>query len=277
MTTRLALLAALLMTAISPAAAAAAAPAPFDPRPHANFALRDGGLRIARFDVTARPSGDRVLVAITLTARSRAKDVRTVLRIGACTGGPPTLLDCRPTVNHVVVLHPGRTTIAHLNGRVPRPVRTNAIRVSLTRPGQVVRASRSPFAGLVDMLLPSSAWTTFADRAFGVRVARPWEGDAQPSEVAALTARTAQIDHNRLRATLAWTATGLPPGATVTTTSGACAAACPFSWQDVANQIGRVGFAERPSLRRTDDRQVFNLAARAPGGNLFSLVLPWPR
>jgi hypothetical protein len=277
MTAGLALLAALTAAAVVPATAAASAPAPYSPRPHADFALRDDGLRVARFDVSARPRGDRVLVSVTMTARSRAKDVRTVLRIGACTGGPQTSLNCQPTVNRLVVLHPGSTTITHLNGRVRRPVRTNAIRVTLTRPGQVVHPPRSPFVGIVDMVLPASAWTTFADRAFGVRVARPWEGDRLPYELTALTAGSAQIDRDRLRTTMAWTAAGLAPGAIVTTTVGRCPAACPLSWQEVTNQIGRVGFGERPFLRRTDDRQVLDLAARGPDGNLFSLVMPWPR
>jgi hypothetical protein len=281
MTTRLALLAALMAAAISSGAAvaSAAAPAPYSPRPHADFALRDGAPAVARFNVSAQPRGARVLVSVTLTARSRAaKDAKFVLRVGRCTGGRPTLPTCEPDVSRVVVLHPRTTSIIHLNARVLRPsARTNAVRVTLTKPGQIVRPHKTPFAGLVDMLLPASAWTTYAQRAFGVRVARPWEGDGLPYDLTALTARTAQINHDRLRATMAWTATGLAPGAAVTTAVSPCAAACPLSWQDVANQIGHVGFGERPFLPRTDDRQVFDLSARGPDGNLFSLAMPWPR
>jgi hypothetical protein len=261
--------------------AGAEASAPYVPRPHADFSLRDGGPRIARFDVRAQPRGDRVLVSITLTARSREKDLRAVLRIGRCDGGPPTFPACPPSVSHAVVLHPDTTTIVHLNGRVRRPsTRTNAIRVTLTRPGQVVSPGRSQFVGLVDMLLPASAWTTFPGQRFGLRVARPWEGEGTPYDVTAVTARSAQLDHERLRATLAWTAASIPPGTPVTTDAGSCATAgagCRRFPSTVANQIGRAGFGGRPALARADPRAALGFSARTPSASLFDLVMPWPR
>jgi hypothetical protein len=281
MIARLPLLAVVTATAVlcGTAVAGASARAPYVPRPHADFALRDGGLRIARFDVRAQPRGDRVLVSITLTARARTKDVRTVLRIGRCTGGPPTFPDCHPDVNRAIVLHPRTTTIVHVNGRVRRPSpRTNAIRISLTRPGQIVRPYRSQFVALVDLLLPVSAWTTFSGRRFGLRVARPWEGEGLPYDLTSVTAGAAQEDHDHLRATLSWTA-ALPAGTPVKTVAGPCppGQACGLSSQTVANQAGRAGFGMRPDLARTARRQLLTFGARTPSASLFDLVMPWPR
>jgi hypothetical protein len=269
--------AALLAAAGSAGAAAAGL---YKPRPHSDFTLRESSLRIARFDVSAQRRGNRILVAVKLTARSRAKDVRAILRIGRCVGGPSTFPSCPPAVSQAVLLHPRRTTFVRLGGLVPPPnPRTNAVRVSLTPPGRVVRPYRSPRAGLVDMLLPASAWTTLAGRSFGVRIARPWEGDGLPYDVRTIASRAAQIDEGRLRPTLSWTAAGVAPQAIVSTTAGPCAAgaACPFAWQRMANELGRVGFGGRPHVPRIEPGQVLTFGARTLNGSLFDLVMPWPR
>lgn len=275
------LLAALVLGLFAGAAAAAsaAAPALYGPRPHSDFTLRASALRIARFDVNARPQGRRILVSVTLTARSRRKDVRVVLRIGRCVGGPATFPSCPPAASRRVLLHPHRTVVVRFQGLVLRPrKRTNAIRVSLTAPGRVVRPYRSPHAGIVDMLLPARAWTRYADRSFGVRIARPWEGDALPHDVQAIAVRAAQIDHLRLLPTLSWTAAGVPPQGVVTTTIGPCAAGAPCrAFQRMADQHGRVGFGARPNLVRTETRQVLTFEASTLDARLFNLVLPWPR
>jgi hypothetical protein len=282
MIVRCRLVAAVTGAALAAAAGAAgsAAARPYSPRPHSDFTLRESGPRIARFEVNARPRGDRVLVSVTLTARSRRSDVRAILRIGRCVGGPPTFPSCPPAFSQAVLFHPHRTTFVRLGALVPRPnPRTNAVRVSLTPRGKVVRPYRSPGVAYADMLLPASAWTTYADRAFGLRVARPWEGDGLPYDVRTVAARAAQIDHDRLRPTLSWTARGVAPQAIVTTTAGPCATgvACPYVWQRMANQIGRVGFGGRPHVRRTEARQVLTFGARTLNGSLFDLVMPWPR
>src|SRR4051794_8996210 len=77
-------------------AASAGAVDRFHPRPHSDFTLRASGLRIARFDVNARPHGSRIQVSVKLTARSRRSDERVVLRIGRCVGGPATFPSCPP-------------------------------------------------------------------------------------------------------------------------------------------------------------------------------------
>lgn len=130
------------------------------------------------------------------------------------------------------------------------------------------------------MLLPSSAWTTFPGQRSGLRVARPWEGEGLPHDVTRVTARSAQVDHDRLRATLAWTAASLPAGTAVTTTVGSCATAgagCRRFPETVANQIGRAGFGARPMLARADRHPVLTYSARTPNASLFDLVMPWPR
>jgi|GEM_PF-7013369 len=268
-----------LLAAAAPAGVAA--PAPYRPRPHADFSLRDAGVQVARFDVRARPRGRRVLVSVTLTGRSRAKDMRTVLRVGRCTGGPPTFPICEPvSPGRAVTFRPGRTTVVNLNVRVPRPsVKTNAIRISLTPPGRVVRPFSSPFVGIVEVLLPASAWTTFAGRSFGLRVARPWEGDHLPYDVRSVAARSAQLDHDHLRPTLAWVAQ-VPVATQVTTQVEPCSVAltlCVRSWQTVSNQIGRASFGERPRLVRTEAEETLSFGARGTSGRLFTLTLPWPR
>jgi hypothetical protein len=270
----------LAFTAIGAADAVSAdAASRFRPRPHSDFTLRASGLRIARFDVNARPHGRRVQVSVKLTARSRRSDVRAVLRIGRCVGGPATFPSCPPAASRQVLLHPHRTIVVAFGALVLRPrARTDAIRVSLTRPGRVVRPSGGRRAGIVDMLLPRSAWTRYADRTFGVRIARPWEGDDLPYDVGTLAVRAAQIDHLRLRPTVSWTAAGVAPQAVVSTTLGPCAggAAC-HSWQRMADLVGRVGFGGRPNLVRAQTRQLLAFDARTLNGTLFSLVLPWPR
>lgn len=269
-----------MLAAAAAGSATAAAPARYDPRPHSDFTLRESEVRVARFDVTARPRSERVLVSVKLTARSRAKDVRAVLRIGRCVGGPSMSPSCPPAFSRAVLLHPRRTIVVSVSALVPRPrARTNAIRVSLTPRGKVVRPHRSRNVAMVDMLLPASAWTTYADRAFGLRITRPWEGDRLPYDVRTIAVRAAQIDLDRLRPTLSWTARGVAPQAIVTTTVGPCTgdAACRYAWQRMANQIGRVGFGGRPHATRTDALPLLTFGARTLNGSLFDLVMPWPR
>jgi len=263
----------------APGAASAGAADVFRPRPHSDFTLRASGLRIARFEVNTRPLGHRIQVSVKLTARSRGHDVRAVLRIGRCIDGPATFPSCPPAASRRVLLHPHRTIVVAFDALVlPPRARRDAIRVSLTRPGRVVRPYRSPRAGIVDMLLPRSAWTRYADRSFGVRIARPWEGDALPYDVGTIAARAAQIDHLRLRPSLSWSAAGVAPQAVVSTTLGPCADGAPCrSWQRMADLVGRVGFGGRPTLVRVQTRQLLAFDARTLDGTLFSLVLPWPR
>ena len=44
-------------------------------------------------------------------------------------------------------------------------------------------------------LLPASAWTRFAGQGFGLRVARPWEGDLLPYDVTTIAVRWRHSDH----------------------------------------------------------------------------------
>ena len=267
-----------LATVLTPATAGATS-APYDPRPRASFAMRDAGLRVARFDVHAVPRGERLLVGVTMTARSRARDVRAVMRVGRCTGGPVATPACEPAVNRPVVLHPGRTTIVHLNARVRRPSPTrDAVRVSLTPPGRVVRPS-SPAVAIVDVLLPSSAWTVFPGQRFGLRVARPWEGDGLPYDITTIAARGSQVDADTLQATLGWTA-DIPPGTVVTTTAGTCPAggvACPPPSETMADRLGHANESRNPRLQRAAPKQVLSYGARTADGSMFDLVMPWPR
>jgi hypothetical protein len=268
------------VVAVGAASSASAAAADlYRPRPHSDFTLRASSLRVARFEVSARPRGDRIEVSVKLTARSRRRDVRVVLRVGRCVGGPATFPSCPPAAGRRVLLHPHRTVVVAFRALLRRPrARTDAIRVSVTRPGRVVRPYRSPRAGIVDMLLPASAWRRYAGRTFGVRIARPWEGDRLPYDVGEIAARAAQIDHLRLRPSVSWSAAGVAPQAVVATTLGPCAggAAC-RSWQRMADLVGRVGFGGRPHLVRAQTRQLLAFDARTLDGTLFSLVLPWPR
>jgi len=260
--------------------ASAAAPGRYNPRPHSDLTLRESEVRVARFDVRAQARGSRILVSAKLTARSRTKDFRAVLRIGRCVGGPSRSPSCPPAFSRAVLLHPRHTIVLRVSALVPRPIaRTNAIRVTLTPRGKVVRPHRSRNVAMVDMLLPASAWTTYADRAFGLRVVRPWEGDRLPYDVRTIAVRAAQIDAARLRPTLSWTARGVAPQAIITTTVGPCTgdAACVYAWQRMANQVGRVGFGGRPHATRTDARQLLTFAARTLNGSLFDVVMPWPR
>lgn len=129
------------------------------------------------------------------------------------------------------------------------------------------------------MLLPASAWTTFSGQRFGLRVARPWEGDRLPYDVTSVDVRAAQKDHAHLLATLTWTA-ALAAATPITTIAGACptpAGACGLSSQTTANQIGRASFGMRPDLTRTIHRQPLTFSARTPSTFLFDLVMPWPR
>jgi hypothetical protein len=266
---------------LSCTAAVADGATPYRPRPHADFSMRDMGLRIARFDAFAQPHGNRIRVGVTLTARSRAQDLTAVLRIGRCTGGPPTSPICDPNASEVVRFHPGRTTIAHMTAVVPRPdARTDAIRISLTPRGVIVRPYRSRRAGIVDMLLPSSAWTAFAQQAFGLRVSRPWEGDALPYDLRSVGLRAAQIDRDRLRASLRWSANA-PPATTVTTVAGRCvpadAACAALVRQTTATPARTATFSARPTLRRVVARQTLLVDATTPDGYLFTLKMPWPR
>jgi len=198
---------ALIAGVIAPAARAQH-PQPYSPRPHADFSMRASPLRIARFDASAYPRGRHVRVYVTVTARSRTREREAVLRIGRCSGGPPVFPVCEPRVNRVVRFRPDSTTVAHVTALVARPsARTDAIRISLTGRGQVVRPYTSPGVGFVQMLLPARAWSTFTGQSFGLRVARPWEGDHLPYDVTAVGARTAQLDSDRVRPTFSWTAT----------------------------------------------------------------------
>jgi hypothetical protein len=275
------LLAALFVGAVSTAAPVASSTAAdaYRPRPHTDFTLRASHVRIARFDVNARPRAGRIQVSVKLTARSRGSDARVVLRIGRCVGGPATFPSCPPAASRRILLHPHRTIVVAFQALVPVPrARREAIRVSLTRPGRVVRPYRSPRAGMVDMLLPRSAWTRYADRTFGVRITRPWEGERLPYDVGTIAARAAQIDHLRLRPSVSWSAAGVAPQAVVSTTLGPCAGGAPCrAWQRMADLVGRVGFGGRPQLVRAQTRQLLAFDARTLDGTLFSLVLPWPR
>jgi hypothetical protein len=210
-----------------------------------------------------------------MTARSRGGDLRAVLRIGRCTGGRATSPTCKPNVSRAVLLHRNSTSIVYLNGRVPRPAaRTSAIRVSLTPPGQ-----SNPRVPLVNVLLPSSAWTAFARQAFGLRAARPWEGDGLQTELSTVTVRAAQIAHDRLRPTLQWTALA-PAGTAFATAVGSCVAAiptCPGALQTLAGADGSAHFAARPNvLRTTAAAQILSFRATTAEGSLFDLTMPWP-
>jgi hypothetical protein len=202
-----------------------------------------------------------------------------VLRIGRCSGGPVATPSCEPAISRAVLLHPRRTTIVAVSARVRAPsAGRDAIRVSLTPPGRVVRPS-SPRVAIVDMLLPASAWTRFAGQGFGLRVARPWEGDLLPYDVTTIAVRGSQVDAGRLDATLAWTAR-LPAGTLVSTTAGQCQAAdagCPPVSQTAAGAGGRASSERRQPLPRVRSRQMLTYGARTSEGSLFDLVMPWPR
>ncbi len=277
-THRLALLAATAATLLTPAAAHAAGDVP---RPHSDFTIRDQGVRIARFDVYAQPRDGRIRVGVTMTARARSRDLTLVLRIGRCTRGRPTLPTCEPNASRRVRLHPSKTSIVHMTALVPRPfARTNAIRISLTPRGRIVRAHRDPFAGIVDMLLPASAWTKFPAVAFGVRIARPWEGDGLPVDVRALTALGTQVSATALRASLQWHATA-PPATPITTVFGPCAMAIdpcvPFSGVTTLSPVGTGAFSVRRTLEPPNGTRILEFKAATAGNFLFGLRMPWPR
>jgi hypothetical protein len=267
------------------ACAACAQAADFNPRPHSDFTLRDKGVRIARFDVLARPRGDRVEIFVTVTARSRSAPMNAVLRIGRCTGGPPTLPICEPNASRAVRFSPRATTIIRMNATVPLPLaRSDAIRISLTPPGRIVRPNvdahkGDPQARIVDMLLPSSAWTGFVGGVFGVRIQRPWEGDLLPYDVRSIGARGAQLRTDDLRASLSWRVG--PAAATTMTTTAGCstpAAICnPFARPATTSATATTYFQARPTLHRTAAREVLRVGLDAARDTLLRLTLPWPR
>jgi hypothetical protein len=219
-------------------------------------------------------------MVVVLTARSRTTDVPAVLRVGSCTGGPMSLPVCEPNVNRSIVLHPSRTTLTRLTADVPRPAkRIDAIRISLTPPGKVVRPYRSPHAALAELLLPARAWTAYPDRAFGLRIYRPWEGDSLPYDVRAVRATAAQLSSDRLRPAFSWTASA-PSETRVETVESPCggtAQCTPRSKNTTIPAGGEASFFDRPVLPRPPRPLIWSLFTRAGGSILFNATMPWPR
>ena len=168
---------------------------------------------------------------------------------------------------------------------MPRPLaRSDAIRISLTPPGRIVRPNigarkGDPQAGIVDVLLPSSAWEDFAGAAFGVRIQRPWEGDRLPYDVRAFGARGAQLRTDDLRASLSWRVGAAAP--TTITTTAACstpAAICrPFARATTTSATATTYFQARPTLHRAAAHELLRVGLDAAGDTLLRLTMPWPR
>jgi hypothetical protein len=170
--------------------------------------------------------------------------------------------------------------LTRLTADVPRPAaRIDAIRVSLTPPGKVVRPSRSPHAALAELLLPARAWTAYPDRAFGLRVYRPWEGDGLPYDVRAVRAAAAQLSPQKLRPTFSWTA-GADSETRVETVESPCAGTAQCTAPTKSTTIpagGEASFLDRPILPRPSRPLIWSFFVRAGDAILFNATMPWPR
>jgi hypothetical protein len=264
------------------ASPAVAASVPYNPRPHSDLALRGSGLRVARFEAGARPHGKRIRVIAVLTARSRKHDVRAILRIGRCTGGPIYFPLCQPNVSRRVTLHATKTTFMRLIADVPRPShRVDAIRVSVTPPGKVVRPyGASAAAGMADLLLPARAWTAYPDRTFGLRLYQPWEADHEIAyDVRSLRAHGAQVASDALRPTLAWKVSASRT-TQIQTVVSACAGTLqcqPLTTEKTIPAGGTRRYLDRPLIKRNGRPAIWSFFTRSGDGVVFNVTLPWPR
>lgn len=197
----LALAAAALVLA-GPAAAHAQDPYPSGARPHSTVSIDDlDGVAVTRLQASTVRRGRAIHARLRFTARLRSGRRRVaVIRAGRCLPGGGSYLACPPTANRRVVIR-RRPVTFRATAVVPVPSRgADAIRISLTRPGEVPRPYHPRAHAQLE--LPGEAWRgRLAGRVFGA-VVEPVSG----IDVVDLRMDAVGIRDGAVRPTIHWSA-----------------------------------------------------------------------
>ena len=263
-----------LLAAVLPAALPAGASAEVA---HTSARMRVvDGLAVSRLEVAADRAGDGVRARISLRASLAAgQRPRTiVLRAGPCLRGGPALPDCPPAISLRLRVNPGKTVRFARRLWVGRP-RLDAIRVSVTKPGALVRAGRTrPRDAYADVVLGGAAWRELRLRPFGLTSTR-----TAGVVIARAGAEGAQLGSDRLRPTLGWAATSAFADQPVETLVAACGVDPDCSPGVEAGTLAKdaeTTYGAAPMLDR-GEATTYAFALRLTGGaTLFQIVLPYP-
>jgi hypothetical protein len=268
---------------LAPATAVAQDDVPYGrgERPHDTLSVpaRDD-VAVRQFVARFREQGDRIQVRVTLRAVPRGAARKTlVLRLGRCSDGSASALDCPPVVSRRVVLRRGDLGMRVLDATIRKPSRRfDAVQASLTAPGRTAGPSRAGTYAVLE--LRSRAWrfrpTTF-----------PWGlyTQALPENGAGFDLRSIRVDAVgitpvRARPTLRWDAVNTAGPATVRMTTKGC-----LPTQTCRERVdeARVGGPEapgsdfrRPTIRRDGDAVSVAGTRVEDGAALWSVTLPFP-
>jgi len=260
------LIAAALLLA-GPAAARAQDPYPSGARPHSTLSIRDlDGVAVTRLQASTVRRGAAIVARIRLTARTRDGRRRVaVIRAGRCLPGGGSYLACPPSANRRVTLR-GRPVTFRLIARVPVPRRSaDAIRISLTRPGEVPRPYHP--GAHAQLELQGEGWRgRLAGRLFGA-VIHPVAG----IDVDDLRMDAVGIRDGAVRPTIRWSAR-TSRAATVewACTVEDCGGSVPVTPGGRANGDFTRPFLETPS-------RAVGIRATIENTRLFEVDLPTPR
>jgi hypothetical protein len=246
-------------------------PYPSGDRPHAGVSLHElsgSPVAVTRFHTSARRRGGRLLVHVSLRAHLRSGSQRTaVLRAGACRPGTSSFLTCPPSFNRRVrIRRDGTSRGFNAFIRIPRRS-VDTIRVSLTRPGDVVRPYHPQAYAMVE--LGGEGWRgDLAGRPFGAEI-EPVEG----VDVFDLRIDAAGVSDESVRPVLRWTGRSTRPVVVHTECTGS--AGCASQTRDVAVTPERNGsYWRRPFLR--DAAPTLGLTGTIGGAALFRAEVPRP-
>lgn len=260
----LTLAAAAALALAGPAAADAQAPYPWGDRPHSTLSIGErDGISVMKLQAKTRRRGARIVVDVTASAFTRGGErVRAVLRVGRCLPGVSSFYPCPPAVSRAFTVT-GKLRRIRLTARVRVPrASVDAIRVSITRPGEVPRPRRRGAHAILE--LQGEAWR-------GWRIPVEWGGSAlsMPDAPTVLRMDAVGISDGVVRPTIEWSIALQYGGSVLWSYTGA-----PRSGVQLMPGQERGAFA-RPLIRTR--RRFLELDADILSAPLFRVVLPTPR
>jgi hypothetical protein len=259
-------LAAAALVLAGPAAAHAQDPYPWSDRPHSTLSIGErDGTSVTALQAKTRRSGGRIVVDVTAAAFTRGGErVRAVLRVGRCLPGVSSFYPCPPAVSRAFTVT-GRLRAIRLTAkvRVPR-ASVDAIRVSITRPGEVPRPRQRGAHAILE--LQGEGWR-------GPSARGRWGADIEPLDGVAVTdlrMDAVGISDGAVRPTIRWAVrTDHERSALWSYTGG------PRRSVPLVPGGGSNGAFTRP-LIRTRSRTI-GMDADLTSMPLFRVVLPTPR
>lgn len=257
-------LAAAALVLAGPAAAHAQAPYPSDDRPHSTLSIGErDGISVMALTAKTRRRGAKIVVDVRASAFTRGGErVRAVLRVGRCLPGVSSFYPCPPTVSRAFTVTGKRRAIRlSAKVRVPR-ASVDAIRVSITRPGEVPRPRRRGAHAILEV--QGEGW-----RGWTHPVA--WGGQMLVSSYAPTVLRmdAVGISDRVVRPTMQWSIAAPHGGWALWSYTGG-----PRSSVELAPGQERGAFT-RPLIRTRS--RLIGMDADITSSPLFRVTLPTPR